>query len=560
MTGPEDTRAFLRTLAAARSKAREGAWDHAARLWERVVAHNPVEANFWASLANARYRAGDYREAIPAFEKAIELGTGDGTDLGPALSPFPFDAAYRIACCYALLNEQERALEWLATAFGMGYRRLDVVQKDDDLASLRDDARFREIVGMTDPSAMSREEGWRFDLTLLSRHIKRKAYDPFRHMTEQDLDRTVEEVSRAIPRLTDAQITVEMMKLLCRLGDGHAGIEIPEERAELGQAVPVQLFLFEEGLFVIAAPPRHEDLLGAQIVRFGDQTVEAVVQGLLPILSRDNEHWPKATAPHTIRLLPILHALGLIRSPDEVSLTVVDLHGETRSVSLAAEENPTCWSTRLCPEGWISLPDTLGTPLPLYLKNLATAYWFEYLPESRTVYFQFNSVRDESGEELRDFTDRLFRFVDETEVDRLVIDVRWNGGGNTFLEMPLLHRLIGGRKINRRGSLWVVIGRHTFSAAQNFVTLLNRHTEALFVGEPTGSRPNFVGETIPICLPYSRLRANVSDLYWQTSWPVDYRTWIAPLLHAPPTCEALRQNRDPALEAVLACTEQLPGW
>jgi len=99
--------------------------------------------------------------------------------------------------------------------------------------------------------------------------------------------------------------------------------------------------------------------------------------------------------------------------------------------------------------------------------------------------------------------------------------------------------LIGSRKVNRRGALWAIIGRHTFSAAQNGVTLMNCHTEALFAGEPTGSSPNFVRETIPIRLPYSKLRVNVSDLFWQTSWPVDYRTWIAPLLYTPPTFEAI---------------------
>ena len=54
------------------------------------------------------------------------------------------------------------------------------------------------------------------------------------------------------------------------------------------------------------------------------------------------------------------------------------------------------------------------------------------------------------------------------------------------------------------------------------------HTPARFVGEPTGSSPNFVGETVPFRLPYSGFTVNVSDLYWQTSWPMDHRTWIPP--------------------------------
>jgi hypothetical protein len=157
------------------------------------------------------------------------------------------------------------------------------------------------------------------------------------------------------------------------------------------------------------------------------------------------------------------------------------------------------------------------------------------------------------------FCDQLFAFIGSHRSARLVIDMRWNGGGNTFLTPPLLHHLIGSQAINRRGSLFVIIGRLTFSAAQNTVTAIERETHAIFVGEPTGSRPNFIGETIPFELPYSKVTANVADLYRQTSWPMDYRPWIAPDLHAPPTFEAYSQNRDPAMEAILASHEHLPG-
>ena len=174
-----------------------------------------------------------------------------------------------------------------------------------------------------------------------------------------------------------------------------------------------------------------------------------------------------------------------------------------------------------------------------------------YLAESQTVYFQFNRVRDDPEESLAAFTARVFRFIDEHPVEKLVLDLRWNNGGNTFLELPLLHSLIGCAKINQRGKLFVITGRRTFSAAQNGASLIERHTEALFAGEPTGASPNFVGESIPFVLPYSKLTGTISDLYWQSAWAMDYRTWIAPDLYTPPTFAAYAANRDPALEAIL---------
>jgi hypothetical protein len=207
----------------------------------------------------------------------------------------------------------------------------------------------------------------------------------------------------------------------------------------------------------------------------------------------------------------------------------------------------------------VTADGTAAVPRPLHLRNRELPFWFEYLPADDLVYFQFNAVRDHPAETFAAFCDRLFGFIEDRNAGRLVIDMRWNGGGNTPLTQHLLHHLIASKRLSRRGALFVIIGRLTFSAAQNTVTAIERETSAIFVGEPTGSRPNFIGERIDFELPYSKVRANAADLFWQTSWPTDHRTWTAPDIYAPPTFEAYRRNQDPALDAILAMREHVPG-
>jgi hypothetical protein len=153
---------------------------------------------------------------------------------------------------------------------------------------------------------------------------------------------------------------------------------------------------------------------------------------------------------------------------------------------------------------------------------------------------------------LTEFSERLFQFINSHDVSKLVIDMRWNNGGNTGLIPPLLNRVIRSDKVDERGRLFVIIGRRTFSAAQNAATYFERYTNATFVGEPTGSSPNFVGEEMPFTLPYTKIVANISDLSWKTGWPQDYRTWIAPQIYTPPTFAMYRVGRDPAMEAIIA--------
>jgi hypothetical protein len=107
-------------------------------------------------------------------------------------------------------------------------------------------------------------------------------------------------------------------------------------------------------------------------------------------------------------------------------------------------------------------------------------------------------------------------------------------------------------KLNQQGHFFLITGRNTFSAAQNFTTDLVRNANPILVGEPTGSSPNFIGETIRLELPYSKAQCSISDLYWQRSWPMDHRAWLAPQLPAPPVFALYKENRDPAMEAIRA--------
>lgn len=535
------TKTFFETLAQAEAKSSGKQWAEAAALWEKVIRINPVEGRFWNQLGSAYYNAKDYRKSIAAYEKTLELGYGVRANV-----------AYNIACDYALLGEKEQALKWLEKAFELKFLDLQDAQTDTDLESIRNEPRYRQLVGLIDTSKMSREEGWRTDLQFLTREIKRRGYHLFPRIgSEAQFDAEVKKISDSISRLTDAQIIIELFRLMRKVGDGHSGL-LGAARPEFAQTIPVLFYMFEEGLFVTAADPKHKDLLGSQVLKFGGRSVEEIVKTIHSATSEDNSIWIKQIAPYRIRHLPLLHAAGAIPNPDKVEIVLRGMDGKERTVTIAADTTqPNIWNVKPNPPEWINLSQTISSPAPLYLKNPAAPYWFEYLPESKTVFFQFNSVRNDQKEPLTAFSERLFKFINETDVEKLVIDMRWNNGGNTFFLTPLVRGLMKNDKINQRGKLFVIIGRRTYSAAQNASTYFERHTNAMFVGEPTGSSPNFVGEEFPFVLPYSKVAANVSNLYWQSAFPQDERTWIAPQIYAPPTFKDYSANRDAALEAII---------
>ncbi len=537
-----DTYLELVTRANERSQAQD--WAAAGSLWEQVVEINPTVANFWYALGTAWLNAGEYRKAIPALEKARALGAGS----------INFKPAWDIARAYGLLGEKEPTLEWLERALDVdGFRSRDRIRDDEAFAFLRDDPRFKKLTDPIESKGNSRADGWRSDLSFLEMEFERMHYGGFGKVSQAEFEREIRTLSGEIEKLTDNQITVRLMRLLAMIGDGHTGC-FADMVPTWTSTVPLQFEMYPEGVYILSADASHADLIGAQVLQFGDHKTERVIEALDGIISQDNSQGLWRTGPSYMRFPQILNGLGLLPKSDAMPLTIRDVDGKQRSVTVAAVPTDPEYNRVIGHPKWATAYEKASGPLPLYLKDRATFYWFEALPDGKSVYCQFNSVSDGSTETLSGFADRLFEYIEKNKIETLIIDMRWNNGGNSKLLPPFISGLIRS-DVNRDGRLFVIVGRKTFSAAMNAATFMERFTNATFVGEPTPSSPNFVGESNLVTLPYSRTGVSVSDLFWQSSWPTDRRTWIAPFLYAPPSFEAYKAKRDPAMEAILTYGE-----
>ena len=505
-------------------------WSEASAHWGQVVEANPLVASYWNQLGIARYNNKDYRGAIQAYQRAMDLGF------------LPAMLAYSIASCHGALGEKQQALEWVERSLALGFTRPQRMLRDENLQLLRADLRFKTLLGADDVSKLSRVEGWRFDLDLLVREIKRMHPNPYRQMSREAFDAFVSKLRDDIPKLNDEQVAVGLMKLAALPGDGHTYVRpiFLTERGQLG--IPIVYYSFAEGVFIVAAATKYKDLLGAQVLRVGDHTMEEVLSACAPAASRDNAMGLKLEISAFIRSPQLLYGLGLIPDPDKMRLTVRDAEGKERSLTVIGEPKGPMLGT--------SLLELTPGPLPLSMQPRGGNYWFEYMPQDKTVYFRFNLIRNDDKEPLPQFCERLFKFINEHEVEKLVIDLSGNNGGNGNLNMHLLHALLRNDKVNQAGKLFVIIGRETFSAAMGLSIQLEQQTPAIFVGEPTGSSLNAIGEMNPITLPYSKMSGSIASVGGGNA--ADTRTWIAPRLYAPRSFAAYRAKRDPALEAVLA--------
>jgi tetratricopeptide (TPR) repeat protein len=389
---------------------------------------------------------------------------------------------------------------------------------------------------------------WREDLRYFAEQAPQVHKNLFHSMTREHFDIALKNLDERIPGLSRDQIIVEITRIAAMIGDGHTYVELQHPPANF-RHYPLKLYWFPDGVYVVKADKKYAAAVGGRVVRLGKVSGQNAYEAVSQIVPRDNLSQVKWMTPFYMSLAEVLDGLGLVDNQEAVPLTV-EKDGVQTTVVLKPEAGELPLDEFVLPVDWVDARDP-AAPQPLWQRDPANHYWFEYLNDSRTIYLQFNAVAQKPDETVEAFFNRVMAFADTHPVDRFVLDERLNGGGNNYLLRPIIHAFIRSDSVNEPGKLFTIIGRQTFSAAMNCVNRMKLNTNTLFVGEPTGSSPNMYGDNAPVVLPNSKLTVRLSTLWWQDMDPRDQRAWQAPDLSTEITFADYRAGRDPAMDAIL---------
>lgn len=428
-----------------------------------------------------------------------------------------------------------------------------IVGKWGDVETRYPSASIRQAQSGPD-AARDTAAAWRADLAALAGTLERTHPNPFHSVSRERFAVAVADLDRRIPSMARHEIIVEMARIVAMIGDGHTNFS-PVRDARFGfREYPLRFALFKDGLFVRSASREHSAAVGRRVVRIGRTSAVDAVAAVGNVISRDNEMTVRFFVPLYLAIPEVLHALRIV---DDMESATIEVEGPAgiRSITVAPagpcgvipSHTDTTWTV---PDGWVDMLAT-NAPRPLWLREPTREHWFEELDGGRSIYAQINAITDSAEGTFEAFSNRLMDAAEAPGVERLVIDLRRNRGGNGELRKPLGQRIMRSR-LNRPGGIVVLLGRATFSAAQFVLDDLEEHTEAVFIGEPSGSKGNHYGDSRKIVLPNSGLTARCSIYWWQHWSPWDKRVWTAPDMAAELRSDDYAAGRDPAMAAALA--------
>ena len=396
---------------------------------------------------------------------------------------------------------------------------------------------------------------WREDLKFAMNKIRDIHPALYRRVKADSLEAAVRNLDRIIPELTDDQVVVGLMRLVSKIQDGRTMI-VPWKSTLAGDAFfPLRFEHFSDGLFITEAPRAQAELAGAKVLRIGGIAAEDAFDRVSGLLSYDNAFTRLRRGPMALVTPVLTRGAGLSRTRDSLELTVRTRKGARRVARVAAvhDESGGEW---LWTDGKLPVAETASaidgvSEFPVSRRR-DQDYWFAYLPAEKVVYVQFNAVRNNKEEPFERFCERMWQEVDSREVDKLILDLRYNNEGMGRILNPLLHGVIKRDAINRTGRFLVLTGRETSGMAVDCQTFLEEHTNVLFVGEPSGASPNHADDPARYVLPQSGLALQVSKYFWTNSMPWDKRPAIQPQVPVTISSADYFAGRDPVYEAAVA--------
>lgn len=340
---------------------------------------------------------------------------------------------------------------------------------------------------------------WEKDLDFLNKKIQRE-FATFYPDIKSDFDTNINQLKSKLPELNNSEIAISIGQLLAKLRDGHTELSILQSNANFNR-LPIALYFFNEGLYIYAAHEAYSAHIGSRITHIEDTPISDVFNQLKTIMTYDNDYEILHAGPSYIGTPKVLSFLGVIKDENTIRMTLEKDTSDTTIINIESV------SISQYNEGpWLYYLEMNNIERPLKDKHSDKYYWFEYLDADQAMYFNFKRTSNQKGQpSIKKTVSNLFKEIDKVKAKKLIIDLRNNNGGNYNKSRPLIKAIKEHEYLNKKGNVFVITGRRTFSAAMVTSIFLKQETNAQLVGEISRAHPNKCDNNEYLELPNSKL-------------------------------------------------------
>lgn len=351
---------------------------------------------------------------------------------------------------------------------------------------------------------------WNKDIEFLRKELPKNHKNFFFKRSEEDFNMGLDRIKSQVDSLSDLETVLKLQQLIASFGDSHTRINwYPFLKKK--DYLPIGAYWFSDGIYILRASKEYEKLLGKKIVKINGYPIIQIVDSLKTLITIDNNALVKYFVPNIISATQLLDYFKFSKK----GIYNFDLEDESGDRQIE-QIKPSVIDKEFV---------VFQTEKPIYSwQGKQISYSSKYFEQEKILYVKYNSCRATTKElqkdgtiseiTFKDFQKEIFNYLKKKKVEKFIFDMRFNAGGNSKYGTQFVKKL-SKNKINTDSTLYVVIGRKTFSSAILNTLDFKENTKAIIVGENTGGKPNHYGEIRNFKLPSSNIGVIYSTKYFK---------------------------------------------
>lgn len=359
----------------------------------------------------------------------------------------------------------------------------------------------------------------------------------------------IRELISKIPEISDRAIQYELMRIVALLDDAHSSIYWAK-----GDRFPISLKVLyvggDAGIYVVEAPEEYSDLLYTRLVCVNSIPVKEIVYDLMDYVSSENEYLSATEvidqrSGSFLMWIDSLCAVGVMEEGERTAeLSFLDANGEDITLTMDAVtidefKEMDMASGVFTSEAYLDCED-----------KVQSYYWYTRMEDENTYYLRITQFRDNEAYPFTTFfNDIMLQLYDVEKPQKVIIDLRGNGGGKVLWQMTndFFGRLDGA---NTDG-IYILLDELSCSASVIMSCQIKQGVEdVVIVGTPAGQPPDFFTGQAYETLPNSGLGFQISACYAVTWKDYEYDA-LMPDVTVYQTLEDYQLGVDTVLKYVL---------
>ncbi|HEX6929618.1 MAG TPA: hypothetical protein VF267_10230 [Gammaproteobacteria bacterium] len=323
--------------------------------------------------------------------------------------------------------------------------------------------------------------------------IKARHPDPYTRTTPAALGAKAQALKDATGSNSDDEMLLGLAELVSLVNDGHTLVTSVYTSFELAS---LRFAWFQDGFYAVEAPAElHAALAGRRLTMIGGIPIDDVADDLAHLVPGETEIMAGTRVSELLAYPAILAARGFAADSENAQYF---FDGNSSPVVMAASLSPP-----------VPVVSSVEHDLPMSFLDQDSYYWAGADPDRSLLYVQYNRCAEDPGYPFPEFVEDVIRIIEREPVDRVLIDLRNNSGGDSTAIEPLVSALSSSR-LHAPGKVYVAIGPYTFSSAILNAKELQWRLDATLIGSSTGEWLNHFGEVKFRTLPNTHVRISYS--------------------------------------------------